>query len=74
MIHFVPHEDVSKLFPTELSGDDGMLYVSQLESVPESSNLYYVYAFDQPIEAGGKKYLVGTLQLESELTRTLFGD
>lgn len=38
-----------------------MIYVSQLESVPENNHLYYVYAWDAPEELGGSEVLIGDL-------------
>jgi hypothetical protein len=42
-----------------------MVYLSQLESVKAGSNLFNVYALDNPKEAGGVETLIGTLQLEN---------
>jgi hypothetical protein len=42
-----------------------MVYLSQLETVKEGSNLFNVYALDNPTEAGGVETLIGTLQLEN---------
>ncbi len=51
-----------------------MVYLSQLESVKEGSNLFNVYALDNPIEAGGVETFLGTLQLENQMTRSSWGD
>ena len=64
-LKFKPHPDVASLFPVQLPGSDPMVYLSQLESVKEGSNLFNVYALDNPTEAGGVETLIGTLQLEN---------
>lgn len=52
-LRFEPHSDVHTLFPKELPGDDPMVYISQLESVPANAHLYNVYASDAPGEMDG---------------------
>jgi len=72
-LRFGPHSDVHDLFPKELKGD-AMQYVSQLETVAANANLYNVYAMDQPKEMGGKETLIGTLQLDGQMTKSKWGD
>lgn len=38
-----------------------MIFVSQLEGVPENKTLYYVYAWDAPKELGGQEVLIGDI-------------
>lgn len=60
-MRFEPHPDVNSLFPKDLEGSDPMIFVSQLESVPENKTLYNVYAMDAPKELGGQEVLIGDL-------------
>lgn len=48
-----------------------MLYVSQLETVPENAKLYNVYAMDVP---NGKEILIGRLELDGKLIKSKWGD
>lgn len=73
-LSFEPHPHVRSLFPKELPGTDPMIYVSQLESVPANSTLYYVNALDAPTELGGEWKQIGTLELDGNLVKSKFGD
>lgn len=73
-LRFSPHIDVHTLFPKEIQDGDAMKYVSQLESLAADLNLYNVYGMDQPKEMGGKEILIGTLQLDGQMTKSKWGD
>jgi hypothetical protein len=64
-LRFEPHPDVKNLFPVKLPGTNPNVFLSQLESIKAGSNLFNVYALDNPTEVGGKETLIGTLQLEN---------
>jgi hypothetical protein len=63
-LRFQPTDTVNKMFPTELPGDDGEVYMSQLKSIPADTTLYDVYALDGPTQTGGKESLIGSLKLD----------
>jgi len=73
-LRFVPHSAIKALFPKELPGDDYMVYLDQLKTVPANSALYKVYAMDQPKELGGKESLIGDLVLDGSLVSSKWGD
>lgn len=73
-LRFEPHSDVNSLFPPILIGDDGLKYISQLETVPAASTLYNVYATDKPPMMDGYERLIGTLVLDGQMTRSKWGD
>ena len=59
-----------------LEGDDPdyMGFVQQLESVEANSELYRVYAMDQPEELGGIESYIGDLVLDGNLIASKWGD
>jgi hypothetical protein len=67
---------VKHLFPEVLEGDDPdyMGFVQQLESVEANSELYRVYAMDQPEELGGTESYIGDLVLDGNLIASKWGD
>lgn len=73
-LRFEPHDEVHTLFPKDLQGDDAMVYVDQLESVPADAHLYNVYAMSAPKEEDGKEELIGVLKLDGAMTRSKWGD
>jgi len=48
--------------------------MSQLQNVPENSNLYNVYAYDKPESLGGVETKIGVLQLDGWLIESKWGD
>jgi len=72
-LRFKPTANVHTLIPKEYPGDV-MAFVGQLETVPANAKLYDVYALDKPTEMGGKETMIGTLQLDGQLTRSKWGD
>lgn len=72
-LRFQPASDVHSLFPTDAPSDP-MAYVDQLQTVPENSTLYEVYALDKPTQLGGKESLIGSLVLDGKFTSSKWGD
>jgi len=72
-LRFEPASDVHSLFPSSAPSDP-MAYVSQLQTVPENSTLYNVYALDKPTELGGTETLIGALVLDGTFTSSKWGD
>lgn len=60
-LRFQPDESVSSLFPKDLPSGGYMSFVDQLKSVPGDSNLYKVFAMDQPNELGGTESYIGDI-------------
>lgn len=52
MLTFVPHPDVAHLFPSDIGGKDPMIYIQQLETIPENAILYNVFAKETPQTTG----------------------
>lgn len=51
-----------------------MAYVDQLTELPANANLYNIYAFDRPVQLGGKEELIGTLKLDGNLIKSKWAD
>jgi len=51
-----------------------MSFVDQLKSVPGDSNLYKVFAMDQPNELGGTESYIGDIVMQGNLVSSTFGD
>lgn len=53
-LRFVQHYTVKHMFSPDYPGDP-MAYVSQLETIPNGSTLYDVFAMDKPVSLGGRE-------------------
>jgi len=72
-MRFHPNSAVSGLI-SNAKPSDYMAYTTQLEGIPADSVLYDVYGLDAPTELGGVEHLMGTLQLDGQLTKSKWGD
>lgn len=73
-LRFEPTTEMNGKFSKNLAGENHMVYLDQLKSIPENANLYNVYAYDGPKEMGGKEALIGKLQLDGKLVTSKWGD
>ena len=73
-LRFEPTSEVKGRFSKTLAGNDHMVYVDQLKSLPANTSLYNVYAYDGPPQTTGKESLIGKLQLDGKLISSKWGD
>lgn len=49
-------------------------FLEHLKAIPASSNLYDVYALDQPVEMGGTETKIAQIVTASQMTTSNWGD